>query len=166
MKKETELIKKLFSIKENEVLEAISEIKTNGNIALLTPLLKLIKHPQSSKIENEAKAIFLNIKDEKAVEFIVNTLKNDQYSDIRKFLVAACWQNGLDYSTYLSDFVQLFINENFEIAFDAFTVIENRSPLPDNDTVRIEIAKLKSVINKISEDKKHLLVKLVSILDK
>ena len=47
----------------------------------------------------------------------------------------ACWQNGLDYSLFLLVFVDFVIKEDWETAFEAFTVIENMEFLPENETI-------------------------------
>ncbi len=163
-KKTKQLAEKLYSADNNVVLEAIEEIQTQGNIEILPSLLELIQNSKNPKIERKAKAIFFGLKDNKAAEFMVWALQNEKYAHLRPFLSSACWNNGLDYSDYLPVFVQLFLNEQFEVAFDAFTVVENLTGFPENSVIEEQIEVLKQAAGTIAEEKKHLLTEFVNLL--
>lgn len=163
-KKNKELAAKLFSAKNEEVLSTIEYIKEKGNTELLYALLKLIQITDDSKIESKAKDIFFNLKDTNSVKVIMSAIENDEFSDIRSFLCSACWNNGLDYSNYLPVFVKLYIEEPFETAFDAFTIVENFTNRPEKKIIEEQIELLKSSNLNLSDEKKHLLVEFVNIL--
>ena len=59
-----------------------------------------------------------------------------------KRLLTACWQNGLDFSTFLPVFIDLIIHEDWEIAFEAFTVIDNLEFLPSHEIIKISVGKI------------------------
>jgi len=164
MNKTKELTEKLFSTDNNTVLDAIQEIQTNGSIEFLPALLKVIQKNKNPKVERKAKAIFFELKDNKAVDFIIEALNSEQYINLRSFLTSACWNNGLDYSAHLPVFVRLFITESFELAFDAFTIVENMATLPEKTIIEEQIAKLKAASSHVTNDKKHLLIEFIKIL--
>jgi len=163
-KKNKELATKLFSVKNEDVLSTIEYIKKEGNTELLYALLKLIQKTDNSKIESKAKDIFFNLKDTKSVELIMSAIENNEFANLRSFLCSACWNNGLDYSNYLPVFVKLYIEEPFATAFDAFTIVENFTNKPEKKIIEEQIEWLKSSNLNLSDDKKHLLVEFVNIL--
>jgi len=163
-KKNKELAAKLFSVKNEEVLSTIEYIKEKGNTELLNALLKLIQKTNNREIEQKAKDIFFNLKNTKSVQIIMSAIQDDEYADIRNFLCSACWNNGLDYSNYLPVFVKLYIEEPFETAFEAFTIVENFHQKPEKKIIEEQIELLKSSNLNLSNEKKHLLVEFVNIL--
>jgi len=163
-KKNKELATKLFSVKNEDVLSTIEYIKEEGNTELLYALLKLIQKTDDAKIESKAKNIFFHLKDTKSVELIMSAIENNEFANLRSFLCSACWNNGLDYSNYLPVFVKLYIEEPFATAFEAFTIVENFTNKTEKNIIEEQIEWLKSSNLNLSDDKKHLLVEFVNIL--
>jgi hypothetical protein len=164
-KRNKKLIEALFNVDNGIVIAAIEEIQNAGNADFLYPLLQLLKRNDNQKVERKVKAVFFDLKTNTAVPYIIDAIKSEESSIIRQFLVTSCWNNGLDYSEHLELFVDLFINENFEIAFDAFTVIENMIGFAENEVINKQIDKLKHSSGKISQDKRQLLIDLIQILE-
>jgi hypothetical protein len=57
-------------------------------------------------------------------------------------LIASCWQSGLDYSGFSSEFTRYFLESDYMTAVECFTVIE-------------------SSVNKITRSKKDELIKII-----
>ena len=86
---------------------------------------------------------FLNdLKDKSAIEEVMAGLRKKTRPDTRRMLICSCWQSGLDYSGYSSEFVRYFLDEDYMTAVECFTVIE-------------------SFVNKITRNKKDELLKIL-----
>lgn len=164
-KRNKQLVEALFHQDAEKSLEAINQIRDLDDIEFLYPLLQLIKHTKNQKIERKAKAVFFDLKTNTAVPFMVENIKNEQDVSIRQFLVSACWNNGLDYSAHLDLFVDVFVNDVFEISFDAFTVIENMTGFPEKELIMNQIIKLRKEKEQIQQDKRKLLDDLIAVLE-
>ncbi len=161
------LISKLQSKKEEEVLFTIKQLRLNGNYVILPHIFELLLNNKSNNIRKEATKLLNDLKDENSKIEIIKALKNEHYRSLHKEILASCWQSSLDYSAYLEVFIEIFKNSDFEMAFEAFTVIDNfedSATLPNLDKV---VADLKmNITNFKNTDKEQLYVELVHILEK
>ena len=51
-------------------------------------------------------------------------LENSGMTDTISMLVSSCWQSGLNYSEYSSDFAEVFVKGDYVTAIECLTVIE------------------------------------------
>jgi len=69
---------------------------------------------------------FLNdLKEQSLCGEVVAEIKKDIKPETLRMLVSSCWQSGLNYSGYTSDFADLFISGDYMTAIECFTVIES-----------------------------------------
>lgn len=87
----------------------------------------------------------------------MRAIENDKYKSIRKEILTACWQNGLDFSAFLPVFIDFIIREDWEIAFEAFTVIDNLEYLPGAEIIIISIAKINEALPTATNQNKYFL---------
>lgn len=129
MDRKTTFQRKLFSANEKKVLSTLSNISEKGYSEIVTDLIKLYSETSSQTIKDQTLFIFNNLKDKNSVEFFIQGLKKVKNDDIRIPLISACWQNGLDFSPFLSYFSDIIANENINHAIEAFSVIESNISL-------------------------------------
>jgi len=81
-----------------------------------------------------------------------------------EMLVSSCWQSGLDYSEFWSDFTGLFLEANYMTALECFTVIESSM----HNLTRESKDHIIKIINDnspaIAEEKKALARELISLM--
>lgn len=147
----------LFSPKTEVVLDALKQIKSVGNSLYIPILFDLLVASPENEIEQEIKSILGNVKDKQSVNSFVRGIENEKYKSIRKTILSACWQNGLDFSTFLSVFIDQIINEDWEVAFEAFTVVDNLEVLPGEPVLSVSIQKIENSIATVSEQKQYFL---------
>ena len=70
----------------------------------------------------------------------------------------------MNYSKHLPYFVQLIIDQEFQIAFEAFTVIENMYGKIDGDIESMLLGKIEKSIPSADEKKQYLLKGLLEII--
>ena len=155
-----------LNLKDNKlVIENIEKLRAKGNINDLPAILDYLTAPSNAEVEKALYNFLFDIKDAKAVEPIIAAIQNDKYLPIQKKLIEICWQSSLKFTKYTGLFVDLLINGDFEIAFEALTVIENMEEALDSKSKEHEMAKLKNAISKVSEDRKGWLHEAFHIIE-
>lgn len=147
------------------VLKSIEKLRSKGNINDLPAILDYLLDPSNSEIEKALYAFIYDIKDPKAVEPIIAAIQNDKYLSIQKKLIEMCWQSSLKFAKHIGIFVDLLIKGDFEIAFEALTVIENMEESLDSKSKEQEMSKLKNAISTVSEDRKTWLHEAFHIIE-
>ncbi len=155
---------RLSSPNEEVVKDTIKEIRDYGNVKILYAIIERYASEKNEDIKKELGKLLMDIKHSDAVGLIFSYIKDNKYLHIRKDLISFLWQSRLDLSPYVSDLVDLFLSEPFEIAFEAFTAIEYMEKSVDKNVAKENIDKLKNQIMTVDESKKYLLVDLISLL--
>lgn len=124
-KKLKQLISNLFVQDEKKVLQTIALMESEGNSLVLAPLYELYQEKRSGKINSKIEEFFTKLSDSSAAPVIIDLLRKEETSDYRKMLLGTCWQNKLDFSPYLADFVAIASGGDFQEVFECLTIIEN-----------------------------------------
>jgi len=170
MKNKKTIIAALKSEDNDKIISALKAVAEKGDFTYFPFLMDIYKNNTSEEIHSSIFEILSDLNGNENAQHLVNYIQKKNYGAIRKELLTVCWNSRLDFSPHLSFFVDLFISEDFENSFDAFTVVENIDNLTDEEDVRAEILnaeifKLKDNLREIAEDKKALLVELVKVLE-
>ncbi len=158
------IIRKLYSTNEQEILSALSEIKETGNSGYITLMIDLLHNSPSELVSEQISIILSEVKHSNAVPFIVEALENSKYLAHRETLVRICWENGLDYSNNLSTFVDILISGDYMTAFEAFTVIEHTEGHISEISCNEMTARLKQAIPGTAPDRKILIERAIEYL--
>ncbi len=156
-KLDEQIKKNLFSANTEVVISAIEKVKEKGNKLYIPLLFDLLNSSPEPEIETEIKNLLGTVKDKSTVNSFMRAIEDDKYRKIRKTILTACWQNGLDFSTFLPVFIDLVIHEDWETAFEAFTVIDNFEFLPGAEIINISIAKINEAIPSVTDQNKYFL---------
>lgn len=159
-----EILSKLKSADSEIVLDTIAKVRVSGSSLVLGEMIELLHDTEHLEIKKNLLKLFSELKDKKSVNVLIDAIKNEKYSDECASLVACCWQNGLIYNDYLPFFIDLVISEEFLVAFEAFTVIENMSGRIEDEVIEIEILKVKEALKSATEQKAYLLNGLLTII--
>jgi hypothetical protein len=95
---------------------------------------------------------------------IIEAIQNQKYAPELKELVSSCWENGLNYSNYLSLFIDLLIENDLEVAFEAYTVIMNNEHKIDQEIIDKEVERLEKALPAMSETKRQLMLDVIDFL--
>jgi len=163
MKKiDPKLKKELLSGKQELVLSAVNQVRESGNSAYIAVLAKLLNNSDNTEINKAVKDLFNDIRDKESTESIIEVLKNDEFKNIRKILISSCWQNSLHFEDYFILFVDFVISEEFEVAIEAFSVIDDM----ENRISKENLEKGKDIIKKAVGETNEEKLKLVHELYK
>jgi len=158
------ILKGLQSADSIKVIETLEELRVSGKTSDIPILLEILHLTQNTEIKSKITALFANLKESDTIPLIIAAIKNQKYAPELKELVSCCWENGLDYSNYLSLFVDLLIDSDFLVAFEAYTVITNMTTTIDQEQIDIEIEKLNRALHVAADEKKVLLLDIIDFL--
>lgn len=160
------IAEQLFSTNENTVIEALDKIKKKGDTILLQAMIELLLVNKNKVIEEKIVEILNNIKSEKSKKTIIQAIENPKFYKLFKILASSVWMSGLNYGEYINTFAQKFISEEFNNAFEAFTIIDNTEAQDISlEVINNTIKTLKEGKGKISIDKQTLYNQLLIIIE-
>lgn len=158
-KKLIEVIKKdLTSKNEKTVLDALSKIKTKGDVSVIPSMLDLYKNSDNENIKDEIKIILSQLKVKEAVLPLIEGLI-DYDDDLNEMILFSLWNANLNPINYIAEIVEASCKGNYLVALEGLTVIENLEGPFNEET--LNDAKL--VLNEYfqNEDEKTDLIKSI-----
>lgn len=158
------ILEGLQSADSLKVIETLEELRVSGKVSDIPFLVELLHLTQNPEIKSKIIDLFANLKESDAIPLIVEAIQNQKYAPELKELVASCWENGLDYSNYLTLFVDLLIDSEFLVAFEAYTVIVNMTATIDQAKIDIEIDRLEEAMKTATDEKKALMLDVIDFL--
>jgi hypothetical protein len=158
-----EVIKNLKSKNNSVVSDTLNYISKEGNKDILGEVIKLLMTTKETIIRDQIIKILENLREPDCTAILVDAIENPDYQDILSLLVSASWKNSLDFSKHVETFIDVFIQSDFQLAFDAFTVIDNLEAI-DYKVAEASIFRLENAIEDIKDDKKPLYFELISII--
>ena len=158
------ILKGLQSADSLKVIETLEELRVSGKSADIPFLIELLHLTTNPEIKSKITGLFANLKESDAIPLIIEAIQNQKYAPELKELVASCWENGLDYSNYLTLFVDLLIDSEFLVAFEAYTVIVNMTAQIDQAKIDAEIDRLEQAMQTTADQKKALLLDVIDFL--
>ena len=163
MEKTNKKIKdELFSTNTETVISAIGKVSQKGNRHYLPILFDLLNSKPEKEIEDEITKLLATVKDKESIPNFIKAIEDKKYQPILKSILTTCWQNGLDFSNHLPLFVDLVINENWEISFEAFTIIDNFEFMPEQQIIDKTSINISAAIKTASEQKAYFLQEILT----
>jgi hypothetical protein len=158
------VLKGLKSSDSQKVIETIAELRESGNVAYIPLLLDMLISTPDTEIRKKIRELFSNLKDNDAIPIIISAIQDPRYLPELKALVSSCWENGLDYTKYISLFVDLLIEKDLEVAFESYTVIMNTENKIEQSIIDIQIGRLDNALASMPELKRQLLLDVIDFL--
>lgn len=163
-KPNSKVLDNLQSDNSELVTNTIKELRESGNSGYVPILIELLHASDNPEIKQKIISLLSDLKHSDAIPKIVDAIQNIKYASELRDLVATCWENGLDFSQHLNLFVDLVIKEEFLVAFEAFTVIENMSGKIDDAEKAKQVKKIQQALKSTTEAKVMLLEDLIHII--
>jgi len=163
-KPDPQILKDLWSAEDLIVLKTLLKLRTAGNLTYIPDILKLLSQTRNELIEKELIRFLADIKEQGVVPLVVAGLKKPGLKTAHAGILSAIWQSGLDYSRYMDLFIQLFLEGDYLVALESFTVIEQSIEHLSAQEVEEERNHLLNALESVNEDKKPLARELVNLL--
>jgi len=159
-----DILKGLESADSLKVIGTLEELRVSGKVSDIPLLIELLHLSSVPEIKSKITELFANLKESDAIPLIAEAIQNQKYAPELKELVASCWGNGLDYSDYLTLFIDLLIDSEFMVAFEAYTVIVNMAAKVGQAKIDLEIDRLEDAMKTATDQKKALMLDVIDFL--
>ena len=159
-----EIIRNLRSEKTSIILDTLKYISEGGNKDIIVEVIELLHATSDTIIRDKIINILENLREQYCVFPIIKAIENPDYTDILSILVSSCWKNNINFNEYIEVFTDVFIKSDFQLAFDAFTVIENFENI-DIQLADICLLRLENYVEDIKDDKKPLYFELINVIE-
>ena len=163
-KPDPEILKLLQSADDNLVLKTLHKLRSAGNLAYIPELLKLLSKCKNELIEKELIRFLADIKEAGVIPLLVEGLKKPGLKKAWAGMLSVVWQSGLDYSGYMNLFIQLFLEGDYLVALESFTIIEQSIEHLSDQEMDEKRNHLLGGLDNVSEDKKPLARELLNLL--
>ncbi len=164
MKLNQQMIQILRSGNPGMVSGAIKELRETGHAGYLPVLFEVLHTTTDDSVRKSIRDLLAELKHREAVPLFIEAIRNKQYAGELLSIVSACWENGLDFSGYLPVFVDLVIEKEFLVAFEAYTVIINMTGKISGAIHEAERRKIKEALSNTRSNKHELLQDILDFL--
>ena len=155
----------LLSEDDAKALDALAVIHEKGDANSILPLLHALGATSDPARQRRIQGLLYEVKVKEAAAELGRALEMPELLDVRKTVIAAFWNAGLDAGPYTERLVQIAAEGDAQETFEVLTVIENQELLPEK-AARLGLARLKkAVANEQDEYKKALLEDLRAVLE-
>ncbi len=158
------LRKKLQTGTTAEINALISELRVECDSSLIPDLVELWQNTSVSEIKLQLVNFFNDLKDTSAIPYIIDCITNSNFEASKEILVSSCWQSGLDYSFNLHIFVQMLLKPSWQLAIEAFSVIETCVPFASNEMLNTCLSIVKENYSKVDSERQKLLNEVLLLL--
>lgn len=111
---------------KDAVLAVLEKIREVGVPKLLPALVKVYKTCGDDDVKMAIFNLLSDASQQELVDIMADAIANEEDANVKQMLVTSCWYSKIDYLPRLELFIDLVVESQFELAFEAFTVIENR----------------------------------------
>lgn len=147
-----------------KALEALAVIQEKGDATSILPLLHALSGTQDPARQRRIQDLLYEVKVKDAAAELGRALDAPELRAVRKTIIAAFWNAGLDAQPYTERLVQIAVEGDAEEVFEVLTVIEHQELLPEK-AARKGLARLNKAVP-LEEDayKRTLLSDLAAVL--
>lgn len=131
---------KLFDEKEYATLIIGNEDGSKKDILNADLITVLISEKTSREEKDEALVL---LKTNQAKDMLLKAISKTKNTKQKATIIAACWETGLDFSKEYLTFIELICSSDFNVSFEAFTVITEMENEVDKETLMKASAILK-----------------------
>ncbi|MCI1754214.1 MAG: hypothetical protein LKM36_15535 [Flavobacteriales bacterium] len=155
----------LLSDDDAKALEALAVIHQKGDASSILPLLHALAATEEPARQRRIQALLYQVKVKDAAAELGRALEVPELLDVRKTVISAFWNAGLDAQPYIERLVHVAVEGDAEEAFEVLTVLENQDLLPEK-AARLGLSRLKKAVELEKDDyKKAILLDLQQHLE-
>lgn len=125
MENKEDILKKLNSEDPEIWAEATGKIKSEGDLTIIPDLLDLLTTEKNHLLTKEIINVLADIKDSGFIPLLMNRIKSVSQPIAKSLLLRVTWESSLDFSEYAEDFVKMLLEDDFIVALEAGTTLEN-----------------------------------------
>lgn len=111
---------------KDAILAVLEQIREIGVPKLLPALVKVYKTCGDDDVKMSIFKLLSDASQREIVDEMASAIADETDPNVKQMLVTSCWYSKIDYLPQLELFIDMVFDAPFELAFEAFTVIENR----------------------------------------
>ena len=158
-----EIIKQLQSGEISKTNNAVSWLRNDGDINYLPIIFDVMNQGDGKDVIHVLEAFLADIKNDGAVPVFIAALQDPKYQQILPFLISACWQSGLDFSSHSHLFSKLFITEDFVVGVEVYSAFLNMVDNLSQEDTEIVSMEIKKGIPEMVEIKQKLAFQILDL---
>ena len=159
-----EAVKNIETKNEVKIIDGIKLLRESGKPEAVKLITNLLNTEISEEVKKECINFLNDIKDQMAIKYIDAAINSKPGKELLRILVSCAWQNNLDFSMHLETFVRIVLKEEYLIAFEAFTVIENNiDKLPADKANHIENM-ISTGLKSANKEKQPMIKELIEVI--
>ena len=160
MDKNRELLDKINSNDAAQIEEALNEIQEKGDLSVAGALLDLLMKNPEARTTRKIVSLLADIKDSHFRETLLSHLASASQPAQKSLLLRIAWESSLNYAPHLEIFLKHLTDEDFSVALEASTAIENMLP----NLTHEQLHQLEASCRRFPEDKRFLVDNLLAEL--
>lgn len=156
-KKETQeqkALKRIQGTNSKEIVKGLADLRKHGKHGSIRPVVELLANTQDEEVRNQSMKFLCDLRQEEALEPLVECVTDEEFHHIRKELLEALWQSNLDASDYLNDIISVVPSMTYNELIELMTVMDNLEG-PFNSSDLDECVGILSVEIGMAEDEQH-----------
>ncbi len=150
---------------ESQIHDSIAYIHEFGSVKMVSLLFELLSTTNNGTLQKEALDCLSDTKDKSAIPLFIDALKSEKLANFKTSLLATMWQANLDFSEHTDLFIDILINDDYETAIEAFTLIDVCAENLSKEKKMMYKQKINKVLATENSTKKGLLQKMIESLD-
>ena len=111
---------------KDAVMAVLEQIREIGVPKLLPALVKVYKSCGDDDVKRAVFKLLCDASQPQLADVMAEAIAAETDANVKQMLVTSCWYSKVDYLTHLELFIDMVFDSPFELAVEAFTVIENR----------------------------------------
>jgi hypothetical protein len=162
-REQKQILARLYSSKEQEVLDSLGKIRNGGGEYSVKPLMEVYFSTPFKSVEESIFELFSDSKDNSISAIITEDIsKHAENKNFAKF-VSALWQSSIKFESLLP-YISIFDKAEDLVAVELFTLVEQNAEHLSMDEKSNCRAFLKAGLSKYSDFKKNLAEEMIKIL--
>ncbi len=125
MENKEEILTLLNSENPELFAEAAEKIKNEGDLTIIPKLFDLLTASKEHRTTTGIINLLADIKNSGFVPLLIERIKTSSHPANKSVLLRICWESSLDFSAYAEEFINILKNDDFIVALEAATALEN-----------------------------------------
>ena len=169
-------------IRSEKRLKELDLVLTRGNVLKITEATDFLRNNQPFEgaiglliahynrsddfsVKRLIKDFLNDLKYQSACEEVMTEIRRELVPETLRMLISSCWQSGLNYAAYTTDFAGIFLHtEDYMTAIECFSVIESSVQHMTRGKKDEIIKMIKEISPAVTDEKTALSLELISVL--
>jgi hypothetical protein len=135
-----------------KVKTALDALQVSGKDSIIEPLIRSISLQTDEECIQEIIEFLSSLKSTTASKEVMACLNNPELAEFKIQILSTIWNSPLDYSEYLTEFVNLAVTGDFLTTLECLTILENlNGPFEEADILESQLL-LKAYYEGIARD--------------